>query len=703
MVFSGELSTRAWSAYLTTEQAASGAKLHLGYQNAIVVAPEISRLTLSVNGVDVVDVPVESPDSVTEKSFDIPANLLRAGFNDIRVTVSQRNRTDCTIQSTYELWTEIKPESTYLEFADANAGAWRRVEDIRAIGTTPGAETRFNVVVPGSDQIVASTPLMRLASALGLMAEMPNQSFNVSKAEAPAAGPGQATIVMGTAEELRPLLPELPPEASAAPFSSVIATDRYGPSTLVISGPTWAIVGNAVESLASSFERPLDVPRATISTRTWSLPDPPLLLQQTHLRFSDLGVETTEFSGRRFRTGFTIAVPSDFFANAYGQATVLLDAAYTAEVLAGSHIDVYVNGNIAATLPITTNGGELLRHLPIPVTLRHFQPGYNRIELEAVLLTDTDRICAPGATGSTARRFGLFDTSEFVMPNFARIAELPNLSTLGGTAFPYGRSETPIPLLVDRTQIEALSSAATLVSRMSVAAGRPIPVDASITQGNLISQNALAVGVAAQIPGAVLREVGFSETSAAAWGQRGAPVAAGDAASQSTLDQWQDSVSGLSLRGQVNSIEQWLNRTFNVSLDTFRLLPGPDPEFSPAPGNNFVVIQQTNPSNTGVWTVFTAPTSRLLEDGMRSITTEATWRRLGGRATAYNGTTSAISVTQAQQPTLIQTQPPSFFNYRAIAANWLSANALAYAIALAIMSVLLGTATLILLNRLGRK
>ena len=345
----------------------------------------------------------------------------------------------------------------------------------------------------------------------------------------------------------------------------------------------------------------------------------------------------------------------------------------------------------------------MLRHLPIPVTLRHFQPGYNRIELEAVLLTDTDRICAPGATGSTARRFGLFDTSEFVMPNFARIAELPNLSTLGGTAFPYGRRETPIPLLVDRTQIEALSSAATLVSRMSVAAGRPIPVDASITQGNLISQNALAVGVAAQIPGAVLREVGFSETSAAAWGQRGAPVAAGDAASQSTLDQWQDSVSGLSLRGQVNSIEQWLNRTFNVSLDTFRLLPGPDPEFSPAPGNNFVVIQQTNPSNTGVWTVFTAPTSRLLEDGMRSITTEATWRRLGGRATAYNGTTSAISVTQAQQPTLIQTQPPSFFNYRAIAANWLSANALAYAIALAIMSVLLGTATLILLNRLGRK
>ena len=57
------------------------------------------------------------------------------------------------------------------------------------------------------------------------------------------------------------------------------------------------------------------------------------------------------------------------------------------DVLPGSHIDIYVNGNIAATVPITTGGGDILRHLPISVTMRHFRPGLNMIAIEAVLLT----------------------------------------------------------------------------------------------------------------------------------------------------------------------------------------------------------------------------------------------------------------------------------------------------------------------------
>ena len=48
LVFSGEYAQRSWSIFLTPEQAASKADLHLGYQNAVVVAPEASRLKLSV-------------------------------------------------------------------------------------------------------------------------------------------------------------------------------------------------------------------------------------------------------------------------------------------------------------------------------------------------------------------------------------------------------------------------------------------------------------------------------------------------------------------------------------------------------------------------------------------------------------------------------------------------------------------------------
>ena len=99
-------------------------------------------------------------------------------------------------------------------------------------------------------------------------------------------------------------------------------------------------------------------------------------------------------------------------------------------MLPGSHIDIYVNGNIASTVPITSRNGGIFRHLPIRVTMRHFRPGPNRIDIEAVLMTQADKICAPGASASHEPRFALFDSSELRVPRFARMAQLPNLAAL---------------------------------------------------------------------------------------------------------------------------------------------------------------------------------------------------------------------------------------------------------------------------------
>ena len=71
---------------------------------------------------------------------------------------------------------------------------------------------------------------------------------------------------------------------------------------------------------------------------------------------------------------------------------ILLDAAYTPAVLPGSHIDIYVNDSIASTVPITSSGGGLPRHLPINVTMRHFRPGVNTIAIEAILETESDKV-----------------------------------------------------------------------------------------------------------------------------------------------------------------------------------------------------------------------------------------------------------------------------------------------------------------------
>lgn len=203
------------------------------------------------------------------------------------------------------------------------------------------------------------------------------------------------------------------------------------------------------------------------------MPDAPFIADKQALRFSELGIATQESSGRRMRVRAVVAMPGDFYANAYGEATLYLDGAYSDEVLPGdSHIEIFVNGNVAATVPLNTTTGGLFRQFPISIPLRHFRPGVNEIWFEAVTVAKTDLSCGPGATLPGKNRFALFDTSVLTIPDFAKIGVSPNLAAVAGTGFPY--SVAPhVALIMGRQDIANLSAAATLLARSPrVPAGR---------------------------------------------------------------------------------------------------------------------------------------------------------------------------------------------------------------------------------------
>ncbi|GLR45630.1 cellulose synthase BcsB subunit [Mesorhizobium amorphae] len=700
LVLSGEYSQRSWSVFLTPEQAAAAAEIHLGYQSAVVVAPEASRLKLSINGIDVVDAPVAASDNASDISVAIPPRVLHAGLNDIVISAVQRHRTDCTTQSTYELRTQIDLSRTFLTFYGAEAARWKRVEDLRAIGVDENGTTTFNLVVPSMAQAASAAPTVRLGEALALMAGMPNQSFEVTETGSSGAGSGVANVVIGPVADISKLLEKLPEGAEAGPVAKVVDDPKLGPSTLVVSGPNWQAVDMAIDDIASQVDRPVGSLRSSLATRTWRTPDVPMLLGASNLKFSDLGVTTLEFSGRRIRTDFAVGVPSDFYADAYGQATILLDAAYSQDVLPGSHIDVYVNDYIAATMPITAAGGEILRHLPIKVTMRHFRPGDNTIAIEAVLLTQADAVCGPGATSAGGQRLAIFDSSEFVMPDFARIARTPDLAAISGTGAPYSRAEYALPLIMERAQPETVSAAVTLLARMSVAAGRLIGVDTTTAAAAVADRNALFISALSQIPPAVLAQVGVSGNSSSGWGES---VASVHPSTEATFDEWRQKLRGSGWRGQVSSFEDWMSRTFNISMNSFRMFPGRPAEFTPQGSASLVVAQETSPTSGGTWTVITAPTGSALRDGVRTLTQQDSWRSLGGHLTTVDTGDNKVSTLSVTQFNFVETQPFSLANYRLILANWLSANALSYAVVLTLFSILLGLATAVLLGSLGRR
>ncbi len=697
----GEVDERTWSIYLTPSQAQSGATLKFGYQNAIVIAPEASALSVFVNGELVGEGPIKASDTAELRSYELPAGLLRAGSNDIRFRVQQRHRTDCTIESTYELWTEIVPDTAVITFANAESAVLSSVDDIRAVGLDDKGHTTFNLVVPGMQQPSRAAGLMRLAQGLALRGHMPAQRIVFSESLPELGKPGQLTVVAGTVDELSPLLPSLPDGAAGGSVAAFVRDGKTNAPVLVLSGPDWPAVQSAIEAVAEPMDRPSDVPRDVVNTERWLLPETPVIPGNKRLRFSELGIETREFTGRRFRSKFSVAVPSDFYADAYGEATILLDAAYTETVRPGSRIDIYVNGNIASTVPFDSATGGILRHLPINVTMRHFKPGPNLIELEAVLMTEQDKVCAPGAPASTDARFALFDTSELHIPDFARIGRRPNLAATSGAAAPYRNSVGTIPLFIDRADTDTLSAAATFLARMAVAGGRPLAVEMIASPLAAGARNALFVGTLPELPKTVLTQVGIDPSRQMSWGSAQAVGRGAD--TQKAIDEWQTRLSGGAWRTQMTALQDWVKQEFDISLSSLRILPEEQGVFAPPETASLLVAQGANPTDDATWTLVAAPNARLLNDGVAALADINQWQQIAGHISTYEPATGSVKVVPITNFNFVETRPASIGNYRLIIANWLSSNILFYAVLLVTLSVLLGLATASMLSRLGRR
>jgi cellulose synthase operon protein B len=79
------------------------------------------------------------------------------------------------------------------------------------------------------------------------------------------------------------------------------------------------------------------------------------------------------------------------------------------------------------------------------------------------------------------------------------------------------------------------------------------------------------------------------------------------------------------------------------------------------------------------------------------------WSQVAGRAIALEPREMKLQVEPIKDYRFVQTLPPSLTNLRLVAANWMSANILPYAVLMLACCTFLGVATSLLLNRLGRR
>ena len=733
VMLEGESDARSWAFELTPDEANADLNLDVAYQNALVVMPEASRLTVRINGERVLEQAIASSDRLAHLSVAIRKGLLRPGQNTIRFEAAQRHRTDCTVDSTYELWTGIDGADTRLSFRRASGGRGfvpLTLDDLPSIGGDESGLTTINIVAPNAARTVAANTILAVAQGVSLRGRYGQVVVHVSDKPPERTRPGSLTVVIGTSNELAGLLGMAAPQTGGQPYLGFIPNARLGPATLLITGQGWSEIETIVaKTLTEPMSRPTNVSRTTMDTANWHMPEAPYISTSRALRFSDLGIPTQQSTGRRLRVRAVVAMPGDFYANAYGEATLYLDGAYSAEVLPGvSHVEVFVNGNVAATVPLNAATGGLFQQFPITIPFRHFRPGINEIALEAVTLAASDLSCGPGATLPGKNRFALFDTSVLSFPDFAKIGVKPNLAAMAGTGLPYSVAPR-VALIMGRLDSAHFSAAATLLSRLAWAASRPLSIEALTSAAAIGDRPALIVSAAGQMPGALLPRIGIADSVRTSWPQRPdsavvTPEAEGIAVFDAVVnrfqgrqttpeesggiapstseirDRWRNSLGGPFAR-YVVALDGWLQRTFDLSFAQLRPPSRAGQLYEPAEGAQVLVAQAADPETRQVWTGFIARREEALETSIARVVAPGNWAGMAGKITVFRGPGEA-DVISADTTSFVATRRFSLLNMRLVLANWMSSNIGVYALALLAACIALGIGTSLMIRRLGR-
>ncbi|MGH6925465.1 MAG: cellulose biosynthesis cyclic di-GMP-binding regulatory protein BcsB [Propylenella sp.] len=727
--FEGETGSREWPVYLTAVQAAAPAQFQLGYLNAVSVMPEASRVIVSVNDVDIGEVTIAASQSPERARLDVPMGVLQQGFNAIGIRVSQRHRVDCSISATYELWTQVYPGMTGLHFLAA-ANGFESFADIAAVNPDPSGSVRVRLRNGETVSSALTTRMFRLVEQAAIAAAARHTIVDLDAAPAEGAG---IDVAVGTPNEVAALGILKPGQTPAAGISLLLPDDMdllHGRVTLLVVGGNEAELDRALAGLDRQIKA-IKREGSAAGLRALANMGGRKVEPGSEVRFEELGLRSQEFNGRVYRSAFDIRVPYDFLSADYAKAAIRLSAGYAPGLGRKSQLVVRANGETASVFPLAYSSGEILREREIPIPLRFFHPGTNRIELEAHLFVSADESCDALAAMSAPSRLVMIDESAFVLPRVARLARMPNLAATIGAGFPYadgGRAVAFIP----HPDRETLAAAATLAANMAVAAGKPLDLSVSFSPPPADAGSALVVGALRDLPPAMLAAYGLNaESMQQAWraqmvaqsmtiSQFLAPRATGStedqagglviggpalpqspAGSQVSLDDWQQEIRRRGGGGLFGRTWRWVRDQGGLSRQNLGFYAGAD-TLRVKPETTLVLAQAEAPTvANATWTLMTAPTAAALARSAAGITEPALAHRLANQAIAFNASDDEIVTAAGGNGYFVMTQGFSLRNFRLIAAGWFSLNIGYYVLALLAACALLGTATWFFVGEIG--
>lgn len=497
----GEIASSEWPVYITGAQARQRIRFQVGYLTAISVMPEASYLTLVVNDTVVGRTNIRASHSVRTFEFEIPPNLLQAGFNSIRLTAEQRHRVDCSLQATYELWTQIDPSHTGLLLPRSEGVT--TLAELPALSPDAQGALPIRAVVPGRTNLANVERIMRVVQMISLSGRFEQPVVDIGPL---AGGEYGVNLLVGSAQDLASLLEPGALGAVGGPSIFILPARSDRRTTIVVTGATDAQVSEAL----AQFDRQSQAVGAPAGLRAAAAFPGFRMEGGQRVKLRDLGVASEEFSGRLFRAAFNVILPPDFYPADYGRAVLDLAGGYAPGLTSEAQIVVSVNGRNAVSMKLPKSAGDVFTKNPVPLPLGAMRPGLNRVEIEAQVPIAKDAACDPLAAISGSKRFLLLDSTEIEMPRIARIARMPDLAVTTTGAFPFVGGPGMRPkLLAPAPDRETIGAAATISAHMAIMAGQPIDFELTGVAPPRGSGSVLVVGGANNIDPSLMKAVGL--------------------------------------------------------------------------------------------------------------------------------------------------------------------------------------------------
>ncbi|KQV43835.1 MULTISPECIES: cellulose biosynthesis cyclic di-GMP-binding regulatory protein BcsB [unclassified Rhizobium] len=664
---SGEDDTGRFTFFLSSRQMAAGGTLALAYRNAVSVLPDTSVMDVAVNGKPAGSFRIAAPNGFKRQEIKLSPQLLVAGRNQVDIRVRQHHRVDCSLEATYELWSELDPAKT--GFVAGNAKSFTSPDDLLAVARTAAGRTDIRLIVPralSADLLNDATPMLQtLALFLG------RDDLDVTVAETPGSGPG--IDLYAFTDRIRLLMPEA---SRSRPYGVVVAdAGEAGRAVVSLHGATHAdMESRLLAAIADPMKASLASGRLAASHGRIDISP------STTYRLADAGYESRAFAGRLSRTGFDMVMPSDFYPGDYATIGLKLHAATSPGLKHTAQFLVRVNDRVVTSYPFRRREGEQFDGKLIELPLRAFRPGVNKVELIAELPIEADEACAPEARNDDQPRFILLDKTEISVPALARVGRLPDIAALAGNAYPFA-GEKPFDIAIERPDGKSVGAAMTMLSRLAVAAGSPLPAEillgkASPSRNALViaTDNAFAdLGAAGKtafiadetapdpLPTAAIADTGsanepdnsselldaFRRSTAVPEGERSATTLAGE---------WLARAAG--------RFGSWLN--YQQDRDDFAA--------HGATSDLVTLSQRPSPTGEATWTVLRAPSPSDLAAGVQRLVDPAVWKHLDGGSVAIETASLDVRALPAASRFVTGIDDRSPGNLRRLAAAWFSDN-----------------------------